>query len=179
MNDLLLRYAYSAEAMHLPNKTSNISLRDRWSATTGLILRWLRPAGKMKQPKSASAGRRRRVLILDDDDSILSLLNVVLTNAGFECHLARDGHTGFELALALRPDLMIIDVKMPNGSGYDVLRMMNQNPKTSRMRTIMLTGCKQDADILRGYCLGAGDYVTKPFDSEEIVARVNLLLDRK
>jgi len=178
MNHLSLRCAHGAEAMYLPNKTSGkISLRDRWSATIDLISRLVRPAGKMEQPGSTPTSRKQpRVLILDDDDSVLTLLNVVLTKAGFECHLARNGHTGFELALVLQPDLMIIDVKIPNGSGYEILRMINRNPKTATIRTLMLTGCKQDADILRGYCLGAGDYVTKPFDSKEIVARVKLLL---
>jgi len=166
-----------AGAMPLLEKTQcEFVLNDEWSEKD-LILRILRLTWRMRRPEEATTPRKRpKVLILDDDSSILSLLDVVLTKAGFDCHLARNGDTGFDMAIEVKPDVMIIDVNMPHRNGFEVLRMLSQSPETATIRTVMLTACREEADILRGFGLGAKDYLTKPFNPDEVTAVVKSLL---
>ena len=167
------------EALPLLHKTSaDFLFTSSWTADD-LLARTLRLTWKMGQPESPSGSTAQpKVLILDDDSSVISLLNNVLKKAGFECHSARDGATGLDMARQLRPDLIIIDINMPNRDGFEVLKMLRQSPETASVRIILLTGCEQEADVLRGFGLGTDDYVTKPFNPMELAARAKSLLGR-
>ena len=127
---------------------------------------------------TAASTAAPKLLIVDDDSAVVALLCNVLKKSGFDCHTARDGVSGFDMARAILPDLMIVDVNMPGRNGFEVIKMLRQNPETSSIRIMLLTGCEQEADILRGFGLGANDYVTKPFNPMEISARVKSLLER-
>jgi CheY-like chemotaxis protein len=146
-------------------------------SSTELLLRTL----KLIQKGGVKAAAKRAqplVLLVDDDKNVVSLLSKVLANAGMECHSAREGNTGIQMAKQLKPDLMIVDVNMPNRDGFDVLRALKQSPDTASIRVLLLTGCEQESDVLRGFGLGASDYVIKPFNPMEIRARVQSLLAR-
>jgi DNA-binding response OmpR family regulator len=165
------------ETAQLPSESADFLIGEGWSSGE-LLLRTLKLARK-----AASAGAAQRaqpiVLIVDDDNAVVSLLTNVLKKANMECHAARDGSAGIEMAKQLKPDLMIVDVNMPHRNGFDVLKVLKQSPETAAVKVLLLTGCEQESDVMRGFGLGADDYVTKPFNPMEIGARVRTLLGRQ
>jgi DNA-binding response OmpR family regulator len=120
----------------------------------------------------------KTVLVVDDEQDILDLVRFRLEHDGYRVLTASDGHTGLTLALAERPDLCILDVMMPKLSGLEVLAHLRADPATVDTRVILLTARGQDADIDRGFELGAHDYVTKPFSPKELRRRVHAQLSR-
>jgi DNA-binding response OmpR family regulator len=119
---------------------------------------------------------RTRVLIVDDEPQILEVLQAYLEREGLAVECSGSVSGALEAVDRARPDLMVLDITLPDGSGLDVLR------KTSvpgdRIPTIMLTARSAEADRVVGLELGADDYVTKPFSPREVVARVRALLRR-
>jgi len=118
----------------------------------------------------------KTVLVVDDEQDILDLVRFRLEHDGYRVLTATDGQTGLTLAQAERPDLCILDVMMPKLSGLEVLANLRADPATADTRVILLTARGQDADIDRGFELGAHDYVTKPFSPRELRRRVNAQL---
>lgn len=119
-----------------------------------------------------------RILVVDDDKTLQLLLRIELGAAGFEVTAAPDGQTALELALEVRPDLILLDNMMPGLSGLDVLSQLRARPQTANVPVILLTGKPQEAaeaDALRG---GADHYMTKPFEIETLVARVEAVAAR-
>jgi DNA-binding response OmpR family regulator len=165
------------ELSQLPTEAADFLLADDWSSGE-LLVRTLKLLRKGAAFTPATKRAQPLILIVDDDNAVVSLLGSVLKKAGMECHVARDGTAGIEMATQLKPDLMIVDVNMPNRNGFDVLKILKQSPETASIRVLLLTGCEQEADVLRGFGLGADDYVTKPFNPLEIGARVRSLLVR-
>ena len=135
------------------------------------------PQGHLTQP-SAFAGGRRRVVVADDDSTICAILEASLRNAGLECRVAHDGGAALELILSWQPDLAVLDVNMPSRSGYEVLSTLRSDPVTREMRVILLTARQQETDVIRGFGLGADDYVIKPFSPMELIARMKRLLGK-
>jgi CheY-like chemotaxis protein len=161
------------------DKITDFLLKGTLSADD-LLLRALKLlAANHQTPKAAAqSGGKKTLVIADDDSSITTLLNMTLKKAGFDTHVASDGGQAVDLAKKVRPDLMIVDVNMPHRDGFEVLAMLRQNPDTSATKVLMLTACEQEVDVLRGFGLGADDYVIKPFNPMEISARVKSLLAR-
>lgn len=116
-----------------------------------------------------------KILIIDDEDDIRLLLSTRLRRAGFEPLLASDGREGLRRFYSDRPDLVVLDVAMPEMDGWQVLERLRE---VSDVPVLMLTAAAQEREKLRGLRQGADDYVTKPFSGEELVARVQALLRR-
>jgi DNA-binding response OmpR family regulator len=114
----------------------------------------------------------KRVLIADDDAVTAQLLSVTLTKRGFETRVARSGPEALAEARAWLPDLMILDVMMPEMHGYSVCSALKGDALTSAIRIVMLTAKPFGSDRRLATELGADDYFTKPFDVQELVAKV-------
>ncbi|MET2831609.1 response regulator [Mesorhizobium shangrilense] len=115
------------------------------------------------------------VLIAEDDDEISAILDAYLVREGFRTVQARDGRTALDLHLALKPDLVLLDVTMPRLDGWEVLAELRRRGNTP---AIMITALDKDIDRLQGLRIGADDYVVKPFNPIEVVARAKAVLRR-
>ncbi|AXS42592.1 response regulator [Breoghania sp. L-A4] len=115
------------------------------------------------------------VLIAEDDEEIASILDAYLQRKGFRTVMARDGRTALDLHLALKPDLVLLDVTMPRLDGWEVLAELRRRGSTP---AIMITALDKDMDRLQGLRIGADDYVVKPFNPIEVVARAKAVLRR-
>ena len=114
-----------------------------------------------------------RVLVIDDDPDLATLLSCILQPQGFEVYKASDGKEGLKNAYQFHPALVILDVMMPGMDGWDVCIRLRE---FSDVPILILTARSAEADLLRGFALGADDYVKKPFSKAELVARVRALL---
>jgi DNA-binding response OmpR family regulator len=117
----------------------------------------------------------RSILVVEDDRKTSAAVKLYLESAGFLVAVAFDGRQGLEAARSLRPDLVVLDVMLPQVDGLEVCRALQAE---SEVPVILLTARTTEADKLRGLDLGADDYVTKPFSPRELVARVRAVLRR-
>lgn len=120
-----------------------------------------------------------RVLVVDDDQVIRSLLEVNLEMEGHEVLLAADGREGLDRARDERPDLVLLDIMMPQLSGWQVAEELLGDDGTADLPIVFLTARAMEADVRKGNDLGAAHYVTKPFDPIDLMDLVNDLLTRK
>jgi CheY-like chemotaxis protein len=119
-----------------------------------------------------------RVLVVDDDPDIARFIEVNLRTHGFEVHVASDGVEALERVEEVRPDLVLVDVMMPRMDGFQVVDRLRSDPRTANLSIIMLTAKALTADKVLGITTGADDYIIKPFDPVELVARVKGTLRR-
>ena len=119
-----------------------------------------------------------RLLIVDDDRDICRYVEVNLTLEGYEVHVEHDGESAVATALRLQPDLILLDVMMPGLDGYEVCKRLRHDPRTATAAIIMLTAKSMSTDKVLGLTAGADDYIAKPFDPPELMARVGSLLRR-
>lgn len=119
-----------------------------------------------------------RILVVDDDPDILQFVQINLELDGFRVETAPGGRQALERASENPPDLMLLDIMMPEIDGLTVLRRMRSNPTTGSVPVIILSARSLAEDRVKGLDLGADDYITKPFDLEELVARVRTVLRR-
>ncbi len=119
----------------------------------------------------------RSVLVVDDEPNIVLSLEFIMKQAGFEVRVARDGEEALGAIEASPPDLVLLDVMMPNRDGYDVCGTIRANPAWSDIHIIMLTAKGRDIEREKGMALGADDYITKPFSTREVIARVEQFFD--
>ncbi|MBW2568444.1 MAG: diguanylate cyclase [Deltaproteobacteria bacterium] len=117
-----------------------------------------------------------RILIIDDSKLILHVAKTILNKQGHQVFLAEDGKTGLQDAATENPDLILLDLILPEMDGYEVCQRIKKGEATSEIPVIMLTSKSEAADKVRGLEMGASDYVTKPFDEGELIARVNIHL---
>jgi len=115
------------------------------------------------------------ILVVEDDKRIANWLKVFFEEAGFEAEVAYDGETGLDLARTLKPDLIVLDLMLPRLDGTEVCRTLRRE---SDVPIIMLTAREAHADRIAGLESGADDYIVKPFDPEEVVARAKAVLRR-
>ncbi len=120
-----------------------------------------------------------RILVVDDEPDALELIEFNLKSAGFEVATAMDGESALKKARSLLPELIILDVMLPEIDGLEVCKLLRKDPATARMPIVMLTAKAAEIDRVLGLELGADDYVTKPFSPRELVLRVKGLLRRK
>ena len=118
---------------------------------------------------------QNKILIVDDDENICELLNLYLKKDGFDTSIAYNGRQAVELAENYNPDLILLDIMLPELDGWQVCREIR---KKSEVPIIMLTAKGETFDKILGLELGADDYVTKPFDTKEVVARIKAVLRR-
>jgi two-component system response regulator CpxR len=116
-----------------------------------------------------------RILVIDDDVELASLLNEFLQREGYQADFAHDGRRGLDLALQGKHELVVLDVMLPGMDGFEVLRRLRQS---SRVPVVMLTARGEDVDRIVGLELGADDYLPKPFNPRELVARIRAVLRR-
>ncbi len=118
------------------------------------------------------------ILVVDDDPDIARFVEVNLRSAGYDVAVAGDGEEALERAGAIRPDLVLLDVMMPRIDGFEVAQRLRKNPQTASTSIIMLTAKALSADKVTGLQSGADDYIIKPFDPIELLARVKGTLRR-
>jgi putative two-component system response regulator len=121
---------------------------------------------------------RPTILIVDDDPEIVSLLIDVLEQDGYRLYVAQDAEGARDMALAHEPDLMLLDVVMPNGGGYEIYEDLRARAPDLQHNVIFLTGVDQPERIQQAFELGAVDYITKPFSIALLRARVRTWLVR-
>ena len=120
-----------------------------------------------------------KILIADDEPDIALILKTTLMRNGYTVVVAADGEEALEKARAERPGLLLLDLMMPKKDGYQVCRTLREDPQFSLLPIIMLTAKGEAADRLLGFDVGADDYIVKPFDRDELVARVRAILRRR
>lgn len=118
------------------------------------------------------------ILVVDDDPDIARFVEVNLRSAGYDVSVASDGEEALDKAATLRPDLVLLDVMMPRIDGFEVAQRLRRNPQTSNTSIIMLTAKALSTDKVLGLTAGADDYIIKPFDPIELLARVKGTLRR-
>ena len=120
----------------------------------------------------------QHILVIDDDADLVGFVRMSLEREGYEVTPALEGMAGLRLALERPPDLILLDVLMPGLDGLELLGRLRVNPATVSVPVVLLTARADSRDLVRGLELGADDYITKPFDIEELVARVGAVLRR-
>jgi DNA-binding response OmpR family regulator len=125
-------------------------------------------------------GRRpaARVLVAEDERDVAELLRYTLTREGFEVILATNGADALREAREGRPDLVLLDLMLPQVNGWELCRRLKQDPATRDLPVIMVTARAEEGDKVLGFEVGADDYVTKPFSTRELLARVRAVVRR-
>jgi DNA-binding response OmpR family regulator len=128
-------------------------------------------------PELASAATQgKRILVVDDEPNIVMSLEFLMTRAGFQVQVARNGREAIEALEREPPDLLLLDVMMPEFDGYVVCERIRQDRRWDDTRIVMLTARGREAERARGLALGADEYVTKPFSTRVLVEQVKSLL---
>ena len=118
------------------------------------------------------------ILVIDDEPDILELVRFGLTQEGFSVETASTAAEGLEQVARRQPDLVVLDLMLPDMSGTEVCRRLRSNPETAALPVVMLTARSEEVDRVVGFELGADDYVTKPFSPRELALRVKAVLRR-
>ncbi|MGD9017435.1 MAG: response regulator [Desulfobacterales bacterium] len=119
----------------------------------------------------------KTVLIVDDELSILVPLRFLLEKSGIIPVIAQSGKEAFEKIEEARPDLILLDIMLPDLDGYEIFRIIRDNPAWDHIKIIFLTAKNRDADIVKGVTMGADAYITKPFSNRELLAQIEALID--
>jgi len=120
----------------------------------------------------------RQILVVDDEPDIVELVRFNLTQAGFDVDTAATGDEALDQVRRNTPDLVVLDILLPDRSGTEVCREIRSDPKISDLPVIMLTARGEEVDRVVGFELGADDYVTKPFSPRELILRIQAVLRR-
>jgi DNA-binding response OmpR family regulator len=118
----------------------------------------------------------RKILVIDDEPGIIDIVETNLLGEGFEVVSARDGKEGLEKIKSERPELVVLDVMMPEMDGWQVLKEVEMDPDTAGIPVIMLTAKAADEDYIHGLEEGAVEYITKPFFPQELINRIKITL---
>ncbi|MFZ1325651.1 MAG: response regulator [Candidatus Contendobacter sp.] len=117
-----------------------------------------------------------KILVVDDEPNIVLSLEFLMKQAGFQVRTASDGEAALAAVAVEAPDMVLLDVMMPRKTGYEVCQAIRANPDWKAVRIIMLTAKGREVEREKGLALGADDYITKPFSTQEVVERVRELL---
>lgn len=117
-----------------------------------------------------------RILVVDDNDDVRQLVKAVLTEEGHKVQIAASGDTALQAMRVGPPDVLILDIMMPEVDGYTVLKTMTDEGLKKRIKVMVLTAKTAEADWMRGYRLGADHYLTKPFTMDELIRNLNEVL---
>ncbi len=128
--------------------------------------------------RSSSVVATQRILVVEDEPKIAQIVTAYLERDGYKVLQASNGQRALELARADLPDLIVLDLMLPQISGWDVCRELRRNPRTARVPIIMATARDEVSDRIVGLEIGADDYLIKPYNPKELIARVHALLRR-
>jgi DNA-binding response OmpR family regulator len=118
----------------------------------------------------------KKILIADDEPNIVTALEFLLERNGYEVLVARNGGAALKLVEEHKPDLVLLDVMMPVKSGYEVCQRMRERADWRHIKIIMLTAKGRDVEMSKGLSIGADLYITKPFSTQDLLAKINALL---
>jgi DNA-binding response OmpR family regulator len=118
----------------------------------------------------------KKVLIADDEPNIVAAIEFLLRSRGYEVHTAADGGEALRAVERVVPDLVVLDVMMPQTSGYEVCQTIRKRAEWRHIKILMLSAKGRDAEVVKGVAMGADLYVTKPFSTRELLARIDALL---
>ncbi|UCV09758.1 response regulator transcription factor [Dechloromonas denitrificans] len=117
-----------------------------------------------------------KILIVDDEPNIVISLEFLMKKEGFEIAIAGDGEEALAKVASFKPDLLLLDVMMPKKSGFEVCEALRADPALAGLLIVMLTAKGRDAEVAKGLAIGADAYVTKPFSTKDLVAKVKSML---
>lgn len=120
----------------------------------------------------------KKILIADDEPNIVAALEFLLQQSGYEVHVANNGEEALRLVEACIPDLVLLDVMMPKKSGYEVCTRIRERADWRHIKIVMLSAKGREAEVNKGLSMGADLYVTKPFSTRELMAKIKGLLDQ-
>ncbi|MGB8432702.1 MAG: response regulator [Burkholderiales bacterium] len=118
-----------------------------------------------------------RILIADDEPNIVLSLEFLMKREGYEVRVAENGDDALAQVAEFMPDLVLLDVMLPRRNGFEVCQQIRASPRSPDVKVVMLTAKGRDTEMQKGLALGADAYITKPFATKELVARVKDLLD--
>ncbi len=121
----------------------------------------------------------KQILIVEDEEDVIELIRYNLAKEGLNCDAAYNGKEALSKTQATLPDLVMLDLMLPEIDGLEVCKRLKSNPQTEHIPIVMVTAKSDEADIVTGLELGADDYITKPFSPKVLVARVRAVLRRK
>ena len=119
-----------------------------------------------------------KILIADDEPNIVAAIEYLLFQSGYEVHIARNGEEALEMVQSVGPDLVLLDVMMPKKSGYEVCARIRERAQWQHIKVVMLSAKGCEAEVNKGLTLGADLYITKPFSTRELIAKIKILLDQ-
>lgn len=116
-----------------------------------------------------------KVLIVDDEPSILLSLEFLMKKEGYKVFIARDGKEAFDIIKEVRPNIILLDIMMPNVDGYQVCKFVKGTSEYAQTKVVFMSAKNKESDIEQGYDLGADLYIPKPFSTRDLVKKVNML----
>jgi CheY-like chemotaxis protein len=135
------------------------------------------PSIVVDQPaRSAAARTEPTIIVADDDRTTIMMVQSILRTWKINCIVAHNGKDAMEQTKKIRPDALLLDVSMPDMDGFQVLAALRADPVTRATPIVMLTAAQSESEIVRGFDLGADDYITKPFRAHEMLARLKRLV---
>jgi DNA-binding response OmpR family regulator len=120
--------------------------------------------------------RRKKVLIIDDEDLVRETVILALGHAGFEAEGLADSTRAFDYIKKAKPDMVLLDLYMPEVSGFDLCRRLKADSQTKAIPIVMFTGSNETVDVISGISAGAFEYITKPIDGEVLISKIRSLL---
>jgi len=120
--------------------------------------------------------KKNRILVVEDEESLLKLESILLSSKGYNVTGVMDGKSALEEIATNKPDLVILDIMLPEIDGFEVCRRIKENPETSGIPVVMLTAKKNSQDVARGTEVGAAAYLTKPFKSAKVIEVIEGLI---
>jgi DNA-binding response OmpR family regulator len=119
----------------------------------------------------------KKVLVVDDDPYILMSLEFLMKKNGYDVMVARNGTEALEIVGKQLPDMVLLDIMMPDVDGYEICKHIKKTPKLKHTQIVFMSAKTKEADIQKGYDLGAALYITKPFSTRELVKQIKELLN--
>jgi CheY-like chemotaxis protein len=120
----------------------------------------------------------QRILVVDDNPDSVIIMRTILESQGYEVAVATNGAEALEQVTEATPDLVLLDIMMPNVGGLEVLQRMREDARTGRVPVILVTAKAQDEDVMSGYQYGADYYITKPFTPKQLLYGIGLVLGK-
>ncbi len=118
----------------------------------------------------------KRILIADDEPNIVISLEFLMQNSGYQVATAANGNEALRLIAGFRPDLILLDIMLPQQNGFEVCQRIRDNPAWDGIKVVILTAKGRESEVAKGLALGADAYITKPFATKELLAHVQRLL---
>ncbi len=149
-----------------------------WKAKWGKERRCISCSRTVPRPSRNNMTGNKKILVIDDEQALIEIVKEILEDKGFDVFTALEAEPGFQKALEVKPDLILLDVKLGASSGYEVCRRIKDDPNLRFIPVIMLTGRDLVRDELDGFKAGADDYITKPFKPNLLMARITSAMER-